>query len=135
MAMTLEAYAYQEAGQAIVARVLGCKVKLITISFRRGSVELEETPPTAEEALILAWAGRAAQKRYDPASVHGTYDDFRHAHEISKYGVSEESVGQLIGRAHDLVAEHWTEIEEKAQKLIDSYFDERKREEYPPEDA
>jgi ATP-dependent Zn protease len=135
MAMTLEACAYHEAGHAVVARVLGCKVKSITISPRCGSVEMEESPPTAEDAFILAWAGRAAQKRYDPASVQGTHDDFQQAHEISKYGISEERVGQLIGNAHDLVAEHWPAIEEQARKLLTSYFDEREREAYPPEDA
>ena len=115
--------AYHEAGHAVIACALGCKVRFVIIDLRGGGECQCDDPPEGEreQKIMLCFAGPAAQRKHEPGSWkdwHGK-DDYRKAVELVKVlGVSDERVSALIRETHGLVEKHWARIERFAQVLL-----------------
>jgi hypothetical protein len=131
--------AHHEAGHAVIARRLGLTVKKVTrgrMCFE--GVELEgyadvpecrvENPAYSEQCLLIALAGPAAQKHYDPvgykrdgvACARIDYDIARRSYcRLSqKPDCKDKDLASAKRKAKALVVKHWSAIEAVAQKLV-----------------
>jgi hypothetical protein len=116
--------AYHEAGHAVIACALGCKVRFVIIDPNGGGECQCDDPPEGERdrKIMLCFAGPAAQRKHKPSSWkswHGN-DDYRKAVELVQgLGVSDERVTALIRETLALVEQHWARIERFAQVLLE----------------
>ena len=116
--------AYHEAGHAVIACALGCKVRFVIIDPNGGGECQCDDPPEGERdrKIMLCFAGPAAQRKHKPSSWkswHGN-DDYRKAGELVQgLGVSDERVSALIRETLGLVEQHWARIERFAQVLLE----------------
>jgi hypothetical protein len=116
--------AYHEAGHAVIAGALGCKVRLVIIDPNGGGECQCDDPPEGERErkIMLCFAGPAAQRKHEPGSWKGWHgnDDYRKAVELVQgLGVSDERVSALIRETHGLVEQHWARIERFAHVLLE----------------
>lgn len=133
MGSTLVATAYHEAGHAVVAVYLMVRIRHVTIKARKdtaGHVALLRPARGMKETHargIIALAGEAAQRRFNPRSVrrhHGEGDRKavdRYAKEYSggsaRYNKALVDLWQI--RADDLVKLCWPTIVRVAEALLE----------------
>ena len=108
--------AYHEAGHAVVSRMLGLRVKSVTI--RPGSVLIDRfsSAPTEKQILILL-AGLYAQRRFAP---HSAWRSRNQSHPNSGYDF--DTVALLIHDEHgsDRVADLYSRYAfAKAEQLVE----------------
>jgi predicted nucleotidyltransferase len=120
MAMTREEVAYHEAGHAVLAWVLGSQVRSVVIYSDGSGGETQTAPATEQEGrFIICFAGSAAQRRFGRVEAWHAYSDLGNAIKLAEtHEISEDRASELIGKAHELVAEHWANIERVAVALI-----------------
>ena len=115
----LDTVAYHEAGHAVVSRMLGLRVKSVTI--RPGSVLIDRfsRAPTEKQILILL-AGLYAQRRFAP---HSAWRSRNQSHPNSGYDF--DTVALLIhdehgsGRVADLYSRY---AFAKAEQLVEGWW-------------
>lgn len=115
----LDTIAYHEAGHAVVSRMLGLRVKSVTI--RPGSVLIDSFSGAATEKQILTLlAGIYAQRRFAP---HSAWRSRNQSHPNSGYDF--DNVALLIhdqhgsGRVADLYSRY---AFAKAEQLVDDWW-------------
>lgn len=120
MTMSREAAAYHEAGHAVLAWALGSKVRFVRIDITGGGECQCEDPVEAEGKFILCFAGPASQRKHGPVEAWHGGNDYAQAVKVGEcFGISDARASKLIGRAHELVADHWDSIERMADALIE----------------
>ncbi len=114
------AFAYHEAGHAVIAWALGCELRFVSSDANDPKCQYEnplEGEP--ERKIILCFAGPASQRKHGPFEDRQWGSDYAQAVEVAQdFGVSDERVGKLINKTHEFVAEHWANIERVARALI-----------------
>jgi ATP-dependent Zn protease len=139
-----EATAYHEAGHAVIAHALGCKVSPATIiptidehghvihanplrGLQRLDIDISDRARLrAEKAISICFAGPLAQQQFRPRS-------WRRHHAQSDYGQIIDLAQRLCGSdeevtafvrwrelvARDMVRQHWPAIERVASLLLE----------------
>jgi hypothetical protein len=139
----LAATAYHEAGHAIARWHFGYPIDRVTITPAEdyagavgsasplAELELdidrsEETEQHMQQAVMVAFAGPEAQRRYDPAAFHGWQAsvDYDEAMERLLWlgGTGERAMAicdVLSSKTKDLVEANWPSIEKLAAALLE----------------
>lgn len=119
--MKREDAAYHEAGHAVLAWALGCKVRVVSIRADGSGGECQcEEAVEGEGKFILCFAGPASQRTHGSVdSWHGGRDYVQAVEAAESFGISDERASKLIDKAHELVAEQWEGIERVADALVE----------------
>ena len=132
--------AFHEAGHVVVARIKGMPIHKATIIPERDTIghveyanplrgvkldrdDSDQARLCAEHAIIILFAGPAAQRKYSPRSwrfCHGK-GDFEELADLAwriYRSDADAQLERLYRKAKDLVAEHWRDVVITPEALV-----------------